>query len=124
MFGIPITPKIYAILVVLLIIAALGAGTYYYHGKYESEITAYDILKSQNVQLVDQIKADSDAVAKLAADGAAREAVAKAALQAANDKVRYYSKKADDILAAQAQTPTNLCTSADQIFNTFIAGAK
>lgn len=116
--------SLYIGLAVMLLIASLGGGTYYYHKQYTQQVTATAVLQSQNDGLVLKIRQDSDAIAKLAADAAAREAAAKVALAAADAKVKYYSKKAQDIMLAQAQAPANLCVSADLLYNDYITGAK
>jgi uncharacterized protein HemX len=119
-----IEAKVVIGLIALAVVLGLGFGVYYYHGKYEAALTSADVLKSQNDQLVTQIKADSDAVAKLAADAKVREDAAAAALAVAQQTAQTYQKKAQALLLAQAQTPGNLCTSADLLFNDFITGAK
>jgi Tfp pilus assembly protein PilN len=116
--------SLYIGLAVMLLIATLSGGTYYYHKQFTQQVTANAVLQSENDGLVLKIKQDSDAIAKLAADAATREAAAKVALAAANAKVKYYSKKAQDYLLAQAQSPANLCLSADLLYNDYITGAK
>jgi len=108
--------------ILLLIFLGLGYGTYYFHNKYVEAVTANGILKTQNDGYVATIKADSDSVAKLAADSKAREDAAKAAEAAAIKVAREYQKKAADLLAAQAKYPQDLCKSADALFNDYIGG--
>lgn len=124
MFGLPISPKIYFALAVMLLIAVLGGGTYYYHGKYQGEVTTNIVLQTQNDQLIAQIKADSVAVEKLKTDSDARSAAAETALAASQRQLQDYTKKAQALLLAAAQTPTDMCASANFLFNDYISGAK
>lgn len=106
--------------VVLLIIAGLGTGLYICHKKYVAALVTNGDLKNQNNEYLATIKADSDANAKLAADSKAREEAANAAESAARKQSLVFQKKANDILAEQAQYPTDLCKSADALFNDYI----
>ena len=108
--------------VVLLVVLGLGYGTYYFHNKYVEALVTNGELKKQNDGYLATIKADSDANLKLANESAAREAAAKAAAVAAQAQAKKFEKKANDILAAQAQFPTDLCKSADALFNDYIGG--
>ena len=112
--------KIGILVLILSVIGALGFGTYYYHGKYEESIANTDVLKSQNAGLIAQIKADSDAMQKLADDSKAREDAAKAALENSQKEFKNYTKKAQDILLAVAQSPKDMCASADILYNNFL----
>lgn len=108
--------------VVLLIIVGLGFGTYYFHEKYVSQLIVNGDLKTQNTGYIAQLQADSDAVAKLAADSKAREEAAATALLTAQATARNYQKKAENLLSAIASNPNNLCLSADALFNQYIEG--
>jgi len=108
--------------VILLIIVGLGTGLYICHNKYVEAMVANGDLKKQNDGYLTTIKADSDANAKLAADSKAREDAANAAAAAAKKQALVFQKKANDILAAQAKYPTDLCKSADALFNDYIGG--
>lgn len=113
---------IYVWLAVIILIGALGFGVYYYHGKYQTEITTLEVVKSKNDELVLQIQADSAAVDKLAADSTAREATAKLALAASQKTNSDYVRKSQNILMVQPIS-TDMCKSSDDLFNLYI-GAK
>lgn len=108
--------------VILLIIAGMGVGLYVLHNKYVEAMVANGQLKTQNDGYLVTIEADSAANAKLAADSKAREDAAKAAAKAAAAQAQVYKKKASELLAAQAKFPTDLCKSADALFNDYIGG--
>jgi hypothetical protein len=107
----------------LLAIVALSGGVYYYHNSYEQKVTDYAVLSDENKKLKDTIKSDSDAVAQLAAESKAREDAAKAALAAAQKKLKNYTTQANNILLATPQG-ANLCLSADFLFNDYIGAPK
>lgn len=108
--------------VVLLVVLGLGFGTYYFHNKYVEALVTNGQLKTQNDGYVKTIQADSAANAKLAADSKAREDAAKAAALAAQAQAKKFEKRATDLLAAQAQYPTDMCKSADALFDQYIGG--
>lgn len=108
--------------VIILIMVVLGFGTYYYHGKYVDSLVANGQLKTQNSSYLSTINADSVANAKLAADSLAREKAAAAALAAAKAEADIYKKKAANYLSAEAKYPTDMCKSADALFDDYIGG--
>jgi len=108
--------------VIILIIIGLGFGTYYYHGKYVDSLVTNGQLKAQNTSYLATINADSAANAKLAADSLAREKAAAIALKAAKEQARAFQKKASDILASQAAYPTDMCKSADALYDDYLGG--
>ena len=113
---------LYVWLAVIALTGSLGFGVYYYHGKYQTEITSFEVVKSKNDELVLQIQADSVAVDKLAADSTAREATAKLALAASQKTNSDYVRKSQNIMMVQP-TSADTCKSSDDLFNSYI-GAK
>jgi hypothetical protein len=107
----------------LALITILSGTTYYYHGKYEHEVTNYNLVTAKNNELVLNIASDNTAMEKLRADSLARENAANIALAAAEKQLVAYSKQAQDYLTA---TPTdkNVCISADFLFDNYIKGVK
>jgi hypothetical protein len=116
--------QIYIAIAVAILLAALGGGTYYYHSQYEAEVTKEAVLVSKNAELVDKINQDAIAVNQYKADSDKRAADAKTALAASQKQLQDYTKKAQAILLAKAQTPDNLCLSSNFLFNDFIGGLK
>lgn len=113
---------VYVWLSMIALIGSLSFGVYYYHGKYQTEVTSYEVVKSKNDELVLQIQVDSAAVDKLAADSTAREATAKLALAASQITNSDFVKKSQQILLVQP-TSTDTCKSSNDLFNLYI-GAK
>jgi hypothetical protein len=109
-------------IIILVVIAALSGGVYYYHSKYVTEVSANVVFKSQNNELASKIAEDSIAVDKLSADSKAREDAAALALANSQKQLQDYTKKAQALLLAAAQTPDNLCSSANYLFDNFIQG--
>lgn len=108
--------------IIFLLILILGYGNYYFHQKYVGALITNGELKTQNDSYLSTIKSDSDTVAKLAADSKAREEAAAKALSDAQQKARAYQIRAQELLAASASNPDNLCLSADALFNQYLQG--
>ena len=117
-----LSPKIYALLAVLAVIAALSWTTYHYHAKYESEVTDYTVLTAKNRELLADIDSDGVAIDKLSKDSQDRANAAKVALLASNKKYNDLVKQAQDMLLAQPINPADMCLSADALFNKYIGG--
>ena len=108
---------------VLTLVLSLGFSTYYYKGHYNQEVSNYIEVSSKNVELLAQLKNDSDAITKLAKDAEDRVKIAASAVRAASLVSKGYDSAAQGILIAKP-TSSNLCISADYLFNSYLGQQK
>lgn len=108
---------------VLALILSLGFSTYYYKGHYNQEVSNYIKVSSKNVELLAQLKNDSDAITKLAKDAEDRAKTAASAVRAASVISKGYDSAAQGILISKP-TSSNLCVSADYLFNSYLGQQK
>lgn len=113
------SPQLYLAAAIALLISLLGGLTYYYHDKYQGEITKNSVLENKNKELLLVIESDNEAVNKLAKDSKAREEAARLALVKVQKEFNEYVKRSQNYLLAQP-TDKDLCTSANSLFNRYI----
>lgn len=114
-----LTVKQYACISILILIALLGATTYYYHAKYQDSKVLIDKLREKNIALTALVEADAKAVEELASESKKREEEAAAALAAAVKRNKQYEIYAQDLLS-RIPPDANLCTSANMLFNEYL----
>lgn len=100
----------------LLIMSAIG---YVWH--LRSTVASQKITIAQQVgkinSLASDIKLQNDAVDQMKKDSDARLAVAKKALEAAQQQAKLHNQRATDINKSTPSVPTDLCKSASDLID-------
>ena len=115
-----LSPTFYLTILAVIVIWALSFTTYFYHGKYEKEVTLFALVSAKNNELNKDIEQENVAIQKLHDDAAARAVRAASYVHQANIRAKTLEEAAQRVLVEKPISGVQDCPPVNKVLNEYI----